>query len=158
MRRVWLILIVALFTLTPAISFGGPAEDVVSVVTHWAEAFNANDVDSLVDLYAPDATLIGTTGPSLIEGKNAVHSYFSRLANSGDKVSVEVSKAIVLHDDVAYVTGLYTFGGVRHGQARTTQAAFTLVLVKRGSNWLIVHHHSSRRSAPPTAAPPLRRG
>jgi len=85
MRRVWLLLIVALFTLTPAISFGGPAEDVVSVVTHWAEAFNANDVDSLVDLYAPDATLIGTTGPSLIEGKNAVHSYFSRLANSGTK-------------------------------------------------------------------------
>ena len=78
MRRVWRLLIVALFTLTPAISFGGPAEGVVSVVTHWAEAFNANDVDSLVDLYAPDATLIGTTGPSLIEGKNAVHSYFSR--------------------------------------------------------------------------------
>jgi ketosteroid isomerase-like protein len=63
---------------------------------------------------------------ALIEGKDAIHSYFARLANSGDKVSVEASKVIVLHDDVAYVTGLYTFGGVRHGQARTTQAAFTM--------------------------------
>ena len=158
MRRVWRLLIVALFTLIPATSFGGPAEDVGSVFSHWAEAFNANDVNSLVDLYAPDAILIGTTGARVIEGKDAIHSYFARLANSGDEVSVEASKVIVLHDDVAYVTGLYTFGGVRHGQARTTQAAFTMVLVKRGSNWLIAHHHSSRRSAPATAAPPLRRG
>ena len=50
MRRVWLLLIVALFTPTPAISFGGPAEDAGSVVNHWAEAFNANDVESLADL------------------------------------------------------------------------------------------------------------
>jgi uncharacterized protein (TIGR02246 family) len=158
MRRVWRLLIVALFTLTPAISLAGPAEDAGSVVNHWAEAFNANDVDSLVDLYAPNAILIGTSGAGLIEGKDAVHSYFARLANSGDKVAVDALKVIMLHDDAVYVAGLYTFGGVRHDQPRTTQAAFTMVLVKRGNDWLIAHHHSSRRSAPALAAPPLRRG
>jgi uncharacterized protein (TIGR02246 family) len=158
MRRVWRLLIVALFTLTPAIGLAGPAEDAGSVVNRWAEAFNANDVDSLVDLYAPDAILVGTAGSSLFEGKDGVHNYFARLANSGDTVSVETSKVIVLHDEVAYVTGFYTFSGVRHGELGKTRAQFTLVVVKRGSKWLIAHHHSSRRSTPASPAAPVRRG
>jgi uncharacterized protein (TIGR02246 family) len=154
-RRFRRLLIVALLTLAPAIASADPAEDVGSVINHWAEAFNANDVDSVVDLYAPDAILVGTAGSSLFEGKDGVHSYFARLAKSGDTVSIDTSKVIVLHDDVAYVTGFYTFSGVRHGELGKTQAQFTMVMVKRGSKWLIAHHHSSRRSAP---AAPVRRG
>ena len=95
-RRFWRLLIVALVSLMPAIVFAGPAEDVGSVINQWATAFNSNDVDSLVDLYAPDAILVGTAGSSLFEGKDAVLSYFARLANSGDTVSVDTSKIIVL--------------------------------------------------------------
>ena len=157
-RRLRRLLIVALLSLTPAIAFAGPAEDVGSVINQWATAFNANDVDSLVDLYAPDAILVGTAGSSLFEGRDAVHNYFAKLANSGDTVSVDTSKVIVLHDEVAYVTGFYTFSGVRHGELGKTQAQFTMVVVKRGSKWLIAHHHSSRRSAPVSPAAPVRRG
>jgi uncharacterized protein (TIGR02246 family) len=157
-RRLRRLSIVALLSLTPAIAFAGPAEDVGSVINQWATAFNANDVDSLVDLYAPDAILVGTAGSSLFEGRDAVHNYFAKLANSGDTVSVDTSKVIVLHDEVAYVTGFYTFGGVRHGRPSTTKAGFSMVLVKRGSKWLIAHHHSSRRSAPSSPAAPVRRG
>jgi uncharacterized protein (TIGR02246 family) len=157
-RRFWRLLIVALVSLMPAIVFAGPAEDVGSVINQWATAFNSNDVDSLVDLYAPDAILVGTAGSSLFEGKDAVHSYFARLANSGDTVSVDTSKVIVLHDDVAYVTGFYTFSGLRHGELGKTRAQFTMVMVKRESKWLIAHHHSSRRSAPASPAAPTRRG
>jgi uncharacterized protein (TIGR02246 family) len=153
-----LLVVVALLTVTPAIAFGGPAEDAHSVIGQWVEAFNANDVDSLVDLYAPDAILIGTTASNLIEGKDAVRNYFSRLEQSGDKVSIDTLKVILPLDDVAYVTGFYTFGGVRQGHPSTTKAGFTMVLVKRGSKWLIAHHHSSRRSAPAPAIAPLRRG
>jgi uncharacterized protein (TIGR02246 family) len=153
-----LLIVVALLTLSPAITFGGPAEDAGSVINEWVEAFNANDVESLADLYASDAILIGTTSSNLIEGKDGVRNYFARLAQSGDKVLVETSKVIVAHDNFAYVTGFYTFGGVRHGHPSTTKAGFTMILVKRGSKWLIAHHHSSRRSAPTSADPPLRRG
>jgi uncharacterized protein (TIGR02246 family) len=150
-----LLIVVALLTLTPEITFGGPAEDAGSVINQWVEAFNANDVGSLVDLYAPDAILIGTTSSNLIEGKDAVRNYFARLEQSGDKVSVETSKVILPHDNFAYVTGFYTFGGVRHGHPTTTKARFSMVLVKRSSKWLIAHHHSSRRSAAASAdAPP----
>jgi len=157
-RRLRRLLIVALLLLTPAIAFAGPAEDVGSVINQWTTAFNANDVDSLVDLYAPDAILVGTAGSSLFEGKNGVHDYFARLANSGDTVSVDSSKVIVLHDEVAYVTGFYTFSGVRRGELGKTRAQFTMVVVKRGSKWLIAHHHSSRRSAPASPGAPVRRG
>jgi hypothetical protein len=50
MGQVLRLLIVAILALTPAISFGEPTEDVSSVINHWAEAFNSNDVDSLVGL------------------------------------------------------------------------------------------------------------
>jgi uncharacterized protein (TIGR02246 family) len=157
MRVPWL-LIGALFALLPTIGFGGPAEDVASVINLWADAFNSNDVDSLVGLYAPDAIVIGTAGSQLIEGRDAVHSYFSRLAQSGDKVAVESLRVIPARDDIAYATGFYTFSGVRKGEIRKARAGFTMVLVKRGNKWLIAHHHSSRRSGSLPAVRPLRRG
>jgi ketosteroid isomerase-like protein len=78
-RRFGRVLIVALVSLMPAIAFAGPAEDAGLVINHWAEAFNANHVDSLVDLYAPDTILVGTAGSSLFEGKDAVHNYFRQV-------------------------------------------------------------------------------
>ena len=49
----------------------GPSEDVGAVVDRWATAFNSNDVDALVNLYAPDAILVGTAGLTLNRGNEA---------------------------------------------------------------------------------------
>ena len=51
-------------------------------------AFNSNDVDALVSLYAPDAILLGSTGLTLKEGSEAIRGYFARVAKSGDKVVI----------------------------------------------------------------------
>ncbi len=148
-----LILVLALASTK---GYAGPAEDAVAVVGRWVAAFNSNEVINLVNLYAPDAVLMGTTGFSLIEGQVAIRDYFSRLATSGDKVAVGEQKVAVLGDNVAYVTGIYEFTAVRGGEMRKAPAGFTMVLVKRGGDWLIVHHHSSRRYPP--ASSPSRRG
>ena len=39
----------------------------VQSLDRWATAFNSNDVDALVSLYAPDAILLGSTGLTLKE-------------------------------------------------------------------------------------------
>src|SRR5262245_24408317 len=155
MGRFGWFLIFAVLSLTPLKAVAGPMEDVGAVVDHWATAFNSNDVDALVNLYAPDAILVGTAGATLMEGSKAVRSYFARLAGSGDKVAIDNNKIIVLDDNVAYVTGFYTFSAVRGGEIRKSQAGFTMILSKRGNDWLIAHHHSSRRSLPSS---PTRRG
>jgi len=143
-------------TLVSTNVYAGPAEDAVATVARWATAFNSNDVQALVNLYAPDAVLLGTTGFSLVEGQAAIRDYFSRLATSGDKVAIGEQKVALLDDNVAYVTGIYEFTASRGGETRKAPAGFTMVLIKRGGDWLIVHHHSSRRY--PSASAPSRRG
>ena len=150
-------LLVLVAMMAPVIVFAGPSEDVGAVIDRWATAFNSNDVDALVNLYAPDAILVGTAGLTLNEGNEAVRSYYARLAKSGDKVVINNRKIIMLDDNVAYVTGFYEFSAHRDGEMRKSPAGFTIVLVKRGNGWLIAHHHSSRRSLlSPTSL--LRRG
>jgi uncharacterized protein (TIGR02246 family) len=144
-RYRWL-MVLWILALTPTMALAGASEDVGAVVDRWMTAFNANDVDALVKLYAPDAILVGTAGLKPVEGSAGIHAYFSRLAKSGDKVVIDSRKTIVLDNNNAYVTGFYTFSAARNGEIRKSPAGFTMVLSKRGDDWLIVHHHSSRRS------------
>jgi ketosteroid isomerase-like protein len=84
MQRFSQVLVIALLILAPFRVFAGPSEDVASAVDHWAMAFNANDVNALIKLYAPDAALIGAAGSTVIEGSEAIRKYYSRLEKSGD--------------------------------------------------------------------------
>ena len=144
MQRLGQVLI-ALMILVPTVALAGPSEDVAAVVDHWAKAFNANAVNALAKLYAPDAVLIGPAGSTVVEGSDTIRKYYSRLENSGDKVKMDVRKAVVLDDNAAYVAGFDEFTAVRDGQTQTSSNGFTMVLVKRGNEWLIAHQHSSRR-------------
>jgi uncharacterized protein (TIGR02246 family) len=137
--------LVALVMLAPIAASAGPSEDAASVVDRWAKAFNANDVDALVKLYAPDAVLIGPAGSTVNEGSDTIRKYYSRLEKSGDKVKMDVRKVVVLDDNVAYVAGFDEFTAVRNGQTGTSSNGFTMVLVRRDNQWLIAHQHSSRR-------------
>ena len=152
-----LVLTMLVLALTPILATAGPADDAGSVVDRWSTAFNSNDVDALVSLYAPDAVLVGSTGLSLKEGTEAIRGYFARLAKSGDKVVIGDRKIIVLDDNVSYATGFYEFSAVRNGEVRKSWAGFSMVLVKHGNDWLIAHHHSSQRSSPSPGLPSLRR-
>src|ERR671936_21772 len=105
MRR--LVLVLAMLALTSVVTFAEPADDISAVVDRWATAFNANDVDALVNLYAPDAILVGSTGLTRQEGRDAIRGYFARLANSGDGVVIEDRKIVSLGDNIAYATGFY---------------------------------------------------
>jgi uncharacterized protein (TIGR02246 family) len=139
--------------ITPILAIAGPADDAGSIVDRWVTAFNSNDVDALVSIYAPDAILLGSTDLNLKEGNDAIRGYFARLAKSGDKVEIDNRKVIILSGDVAYVTGFYTFSAIRNGEVKKSSAGFSMVLLKLGGDWLIVHHHSSQRSSPSPSLP-----
>ena len=112
MGRLRSVLFLAVLTLMPLPCAAGPADDASVVVERWVTAFNSNDVDALVSLYAPNAILVGSTGLVLKEGREAIRGYFARLAKSGDKVVFGDRKIIVLDDNVAYATGFYEFSAV----------------------------------------------
>ena len=142
-------LAIVILVLTVSLAFAGPAEDVSSVIDQWAKTFSANDADALVKLYAPDATLLGTVSPTLAEGTAAIRAYFARLPGSGSRVTIGERRVVVLTDSAVLATGFYEFTAMRSGQPVPMPARFTLVLTKRGSEWLIAHHHSSSTPKPP---------
>jgi ketosteroid isomerase-like protein len=109
MEKLWSALALALMLLMAGAAHADTAADAGTAVDRWAAAFNANDVDTLVEIYAVDATLMGTSDAAVKQGRDAIRRYYSRLNRSGDQVSLGERKIIALSDDIVYVTGDYEF-------------------------------------------------
>ncbi len=67
-----------------------PAEEANAALDRFSAAYTANDVEALVQLYAPNAILLGTNSPIISEGRDAVRAYFTnlKLAGSGNKNAI----------------------------------------------------------------------
>ena len=143
-------LVMALLWLAPLSAFASPKEDANGVIDRWVEAYNANKPEAVIKLYAPDATFLGTSSPILSEGVESIKSAFERLSGSGLKVVIDERRMIVLGKDIVLGTGFYTFTRMQDNKPVPTRARFSMIIVKRGNDWLIVHHHSS---AVPIIAP-----
>jgi uncharacterized protein (TIGR02246 family) len=142
------VLVVVLLACVPAPAFAGPAEEAGAVIDRWAATYNANDVDAIVKLYAPDALLHGTSSPTLNEGSAAIRSYFAVLAGSDNKVTIRERHMVALGDAAAFGVGFYEFVSIQNGQPVPRPSRFTMIVVKRGADWLIIHHHSSALPLP----------
>jgi uncharacterized protein (TIGR02246 family) len=116
--------------------------------TVWLAAFNRHDIDEVVKLYAPDATLLATASPALLEDSAAIRAYYDYLPGSRVGVVLDKRRTVMLGDALVLCMGFYTFTLLNDGNHNPHHARFTMLLVKRGEDWLILHHHSSRRPQP----------
>jgi uncharacterized protein (TIGR02246 family) len=148
--RCALLFLMALFLMSPAAAIAGPAEEANAALDAFSAAYSANDVEKLVQLYAPDAILLGTNSPVISTGRDAVRAYFTnlKLAGSGNKNVIQDRKTIVVNDNSVVVTGFYEFTRMKDRQPVPAPARFTVLLTKQGGQWLIAHQHSSPRAAP----------
>ena len=135
--------------LAPAAASAGPAEEASALLDRWVAAFNANDPNAVTALYTPDAILLGTSSPVISQGTEQIFDYFARLPKSGNQVRISERHILVLNDTAAVGTGFYEYELVQNGRTVLAPARFTMVIVKRGDQWLIAHEHSSQR---PSAA------
>lgn len=124
----------------------GPAEDANAVIDNWSATYSANNRDALVDLYTPDAILLGTTSPVISEGAEGVRKYFQELPGSGRKNTIVERRTIVVSDTCVVGTGFYNFARAAENDT-PRPSRFTMVVVKRDGRWMIAHHHSSPLSA-----------
>jgi len=119
---------------TPSTTFAGPAEEGSEAIDRWVAAYSANDIEAMLRVYAPDAILQGTSEPQINTGTEALRKYFRGLPGSGNKVTIQERRMVVLNDTTVIGLGFYTF---------RNPARFSFVVVKRGNDWVIAHHHSS---------------
>lgn len=148
MSRYTRVLIAVLLMLAPAGAFAGPAEEASAIIDRWAATYTANDADAITKLYAPDALLHGTSSPTLNKGSAEIRKYFGGLPGSGNKVTIGERHLVALGDDAALGVGFYEFVSIQNGKPVPRPARFTMIVVKRGADWLIAHHHSSALPAP----------
>lgn len=143
-------LVLTVLTFTPRTSIAGPAEEANAALDRFSAAYTANDVDALVQLYAPNAILLGTNSPVISEGRDSVRAYFTnlKLAGSGNKNEIQDRRTIVVNDNAVIVTGFYEFTRMTDGKPVPAPARFTVLLTNVGGQWLIAHQHSSPRAMP----------
>jgi uncharacterized protein (TIGR02246 family) len=144
----WRSLIFLVLFFVPATAFASAGDDANEVVNRWATAFNANDAEGILRFYAPDAIVLGTASPIIADQPELIRDYFKSLPGSGNKVAIGDHRIVVLSNEAVLVTGFYEFTPMREGKPVPVPARFTMVVVKRGPDWLILHHHSSRRPEP----------
>lgn len=113
---------------------------------HWASAFNAGDLPTLLALYDPAAVLWGTTSAVLIDTPEGIAAYFQRTfaARPAPRVQMGEARVRLLGDGVALCSGAYTLHlSSGAGGPCAMSARFSFAYRHSGGHWLIVDHHSS---------------
>ena len=111
----------------------------LEVLEQWRTAFLKSDVETLVNLHAPDALFIGGDSKSVLQGRDEVRGYYEKVFRSPpphDDAYLQTTH-MVLTDDILVVAGNTALPGVKK------PVRVTFVIAKRGNEWLIVHFHTS---------------
>lgn len=141
-------LTIALLWMTPFGAMAGPAEDANALLDRWSAAYSANDPEAITNNYWPDAILLGTVSPVLSEGHDAILKYFSVVKGTGNKSTIQERHTIPIDENAVLVTGFYEFTRMQDGKPVPAPSRYTMLITKRGSEWLIMHHHSSPHVQP----------
>jgi len=148
MRRFSRMMLFAVLAIAPLNAWAGPVEEADAFFARWKAAYDANDNVAVAKLYAPEAVLHGTRSRTLTVGTEAITKYFTVVVGTGNKVEFVERQIMVVNDTTLVAVGFNDFMRNRDGKLVAEPARFTMVLVKRGNDWLIAHHHSSLRPPP----------
>jgi len=122
--------------------------EVVSVIEHYRDRFNANDADGLAEIYAPDISFVNLAGRTFV-GRQAIRDQQDS-GFHGPLVHIRIELD---------VTGLSTLGRdhvlalVRqtiidlNADGATSASTMTIILDKTSGSWLIRHLQNTPVSA-----------
>ena len=114
------------------------------IVDHWVEHFNNGNLESLLDMYHEDATLLPTFLPNLLSNREQIEDYFVRTVESQASVEIDDSKTISkkLSENMYLMTGVYVFSLKK--KSSTKYLSWFTFLIDLSVDSPIRHHHSSR--------------
>lgn len=132
-----------------------------NTIGQFLAAWQVGDLDKLHSTIADDVSVVsGTWGPPVIGWANYAAAYQMQRARI-QQVRMERSNTLIRiapNGNFAWACYQWEFTGVVDGTGSSSVGQTTLVLEKRGDNWLIVHNHTSivqstTPAAPASAAP-----
>ncbi len=130
------------------------AEKIEKVVAAVVEAYQQGDYDSMGKYYAADCTVVSGGYNRVIVGwENVSRLYRAQHARLTSLVLLRENTTIRRKNKVAWVSYQWQLAMRIEEEQYAFQGHTTLVMEKRGRNWIIVHNHTSALASP-DAVPP----
>ncbi|HKV27724.1 MAG TPA: nuclear transport factor 2 family protein [Candidatus Acidoferrales bacterium] len=108
-------------------------------------AWQVGDVEAMQKYYADDATWVaGTYDPPIAGWLNYVPKYEQSRRGVSSVQLIRKNTTIFHYGDTAWAAYQWEFQGFVEGKPMTARGQTTLVFVKNGDRWLIVHNHTSQ--------------
>jgi hypothetical protein len=135
----------------------GAQEDALAAYDRLFTVFTTDNHDQLSALFAPDALFYGTGSSDVVTTPAGVREYFVA-ALSGKRGAVKARAfertALVLSENVVAISGKWQSERTLDGKMITAgPSRLTVVMQKRGNQWLVAQFHNSPTPKPPAAAP-----
>jgi ketosteroid isomerase-like protein len=107
-------------------------------------AWQVGDVEAMHKFYADNATWVsGAYGPPIVGWQNYVQQYTAE-RNGFTGIQLIRKNTNVFHfENTAWVCYQWEFEGLSGGKTVAAHGQTTLVFIKMGDRWLIVHNHTS---------------
>jgi uncharacterized protein (TIGR02246 family) len=127
-----LLLGIALIIAAPVSVIAGPKDEAYQVIDKFKRAFDASDVQGIVNLFAPDAVFLGTVSPKLVTKTDEINAYFQAIKTDTPR-NVEIGdySTLVLSDTVVVFAGMDQFSSTNDGKKIDLPARFTLVVTNK---------------------------
>jgi ketosteroid isomerase-like protein len=120
------------------------AEQINQNIGEMLGAWQVGDVEAMHKYYADDATWVaGTDDPPIVGWRNYAAKYQLSRAGLTSVQLIRRNTNIFHYEDTAWACYQWEFIGTVNGQNITAHGQTTLVFVKKGDRWLIVHNHTS---------------
>lgn len=109
-----------------------PARSPEEVDALFEKALNAGDVEGLVSLYEPNASLVGQDGQPAI-GHDAIRAMIKAFADMKSQISLKIEKTVSAGDDLAVCYGAWTMTA---GGQEVTGKSVEVVRRQPDGTWL----------------------
>jgi ketosteroid isomerase-like protein len=108
-------------------------------------AWQIGDVEAMHKYYADDATWVsGSYNPPIAGWQNYVPKYLQERKGFTGIQLITKNINIFHYGDTAWACYQWVFLGLAEGRPMNARGQTTLVFVKQGDRWLIVHNHTSQ--------------
>jgi uncharacterized protein (TIGR02246 family) len=135
----------------------GPVEDAVAAYDQFFAAFTTDNQDEITTFFTPDAQFYGTNSTDVVTNREGIRKYFLG-ALTGTRGATKATQfdrtALALSDTVVAIAGKWQSERTLDGKMTTAgPSRSTVVMQKRGDQWLIAQFHNSPMPKP-AAMPP----
>lgn len=157
MKRLLGSALVLLLVAGAATAMAGQTEEdkIEAVIAAVVEAYNTGDYAAMGRYYTPDVTMMPSDySPPIVGWSQVEERYRQAYARYGQVTLARENTKIVQRGKFAWASYQWRFAGISDQQTVEALGHTTLILEKRGGNWLIVHNHSSMVPTAPAPPPP----